>query len=160
MSNEMKDWINDKTAQAKWLVSKYPFLRIKDNSVCPWLNTEKVEGTWLDDLPDGWVNALCIEMCDELLAALGKYVDDFIIVQTKEKYGSLVVHYHWGDKERTDEEQKELNNVSNAVHDILNKYLHRSYHTCARCGQEATKYSKPWILPFCSECFEEWKSNR
>lgn len=152
MSNEMN--------RAKWLVSKYPFLRIKDNSVYPWLNTEKVEETWLDDLPEGWFNAFCIEMCDELLAALGKYVNDFIIIQVKEKYGSMVVYARWSDKERTEEEQKALNKVSDTVYDILYKYMDLSYHTCVRCGQEATEYSSPWVLPFCSECFEEWENNR
>lgn len=149
MSNELN--------RAQWLVSKYPFLRIKDNSVHRWLNTEEVEETWLDDLPEGWFNAFCIEMCDELLAALGDYVDDFIIIQVKEKYAQIRVYWYWRDREHMSEEQVEL---TNTVNEIIRKYSSISYHTCVRCGQEATKYSEPWILPFCYECFEEWENNR
>ena len=152
MGNEIHD--------AKWWTTKYPFLTIKDNSVYPWLEINSTEDHWLSDLPSGWINSFGEQMCDELLNALGKYVDDFIIVQTKEKYGSIVIYWHWRDKERTYEEQDELDDVATEVYKILNKYMRMSYHTCVRCGKSATKYSEPWVLPFCSECFEEWKNNR
>lgn len=140
---------------AEWWIEKYPFLMVKDNSVYPWIDIGSTEEHWLSDLPDGWVNSFGIQMCDELLDALGEYVDDFIIVQTKEKYGSLVIYYYWHRDNHTEKELEEIQKIDNVVHDILNKYIDLSYHTCVRCGQPATKYTSPWILPCCSECFED-----
>ena len=47
MSNEYKDWHRDTSAEAKEWVRKYPFLRFKDNSCCPWENTEEIESCWI-----------------------------------------------------------------------------------------------------------------
>ena len=148
MSNEIND------SHAKWMIERYPFLTIKDNSVHPWLKIDSTEYHWLSDIPAGWVNSFGIEMCDELLKVLDKYVDDFIIVQTKEKYGSFVVYYYWSDIYHTNEELEEISRIDKEVRYILDKYKHLSYHTCVICGRVATKYSSPWILPFCDNCFE------
>lgn len=153
MSNEVKSWLSD----AKRWIEKYPFLIVKDNSVYPWIEVNSTEEHWLTDLPRGWVNSFGEKMCDELLAALGKYVNDFIIVQTKEKYGSIRIYWRWRDREYTKEEIEERNQLFYTLNPIITKYEEISYHTCVKCGAQATHYSEPWILPYCEKCFDEQK---
>ena len=141
---------------AKWWIEKYPFLMIKDNSVYPFLEVNSTEEHWFTDLPSGWVNSFGEKMCDELLDALGTYVDDFIIIQTKEKYGSIRLYWRWNDRKYAKTEAEALNQLSYTINCIVHKYEEISYHTCAKCGKPATKYSSPWVLPFCSECFENY----
>lgn len=49
------------------------------------------EFTWLDDMPDGWRIAFGDQMVEEIHQELIKYnfVDDYKIIQIKEKYGGL-----------------------------------------------------------------------
>lgn len=143
--------------EANWWIEKYPFLMVKDNSVYPWIPIGSTEEHWLSDLPNGWVNAFGEQMCDELLDALGKHVNDFIIMQTKEKYGSICLYWRWNNREYTENELCEINHLHSKVRDIITKYEEVSYKTCARCGQPATKYSSPWVLPLCDDCFEDFK---
>ena len=141
---------------AKWWIEKYPFLMIKDNSVYPFLDVNSTDEHWFTDLPDGWVNSFGAKMCDELLEVLGKYVYDFIIVQTKEKYGSIRIYWRWNNRKHAKNEAEVINQLSYIINCIIHKYEEISYHTCVKCGRLATKYSSPWILPFCSECFENY----
>lgn len=142
MSNEMKDWIRDRAEEAKEWVEKYPFLRFKDNRYCPWQNTEEIENCWMFNLPVGWQNGFGVQMCDELMAALGKYADDFIIIQLKEKYNSIRLYWDWADKDYTDEESKEMKAINDMIDNIICKYEEISYNTCVVCGKPATKYTK------------------
>ena len=142
---------------AKWWIEKYPFLMVKDNSAYPWIEVNSTEEHWFTDLPTGWVNSFGEKMCDELLEALGKYVDDFIIVQTKEKYASLRMYWYWREREYSAEEENDIKQVGMDVQDIIYKYEKISYNTCIRCGAQATHYSEPWILPYCEKCFNEQK---
>ena len=89
MSNEYKDWLADQKSDAEWWISKYPFLAIKYNAIYPWLELNSTEYHWLSELPPGWIDAFGVQMCDELLEALGKYANDWIILQAKEKWGIL-----------------------------------------------------------------------
>ena len=152
MSNEYKDWKRDRAEDAKEWVAKYPFLRIKDNSVYPWLNTEEIEEHWLDDIPVGWINAFGEQMCDELSEALGEYIHDWIIAQVKEKFGELVIHYYFTDKDWPRQECSEINNIIKKIEDILSKYSKISSQTCVKCGSPATHFSTGWILPYCDNC--------
>ena len=140
MSNEMKDWLREAQEDARWWLNRYPFLRIKCNDCCPWIKENSDEFTFLDDLPVGWINSFCKPMCDELMEALGDYADEWIIVQVKEKYGSLRI-YHSGLPE----------DIYNKVEAVISKYEKISYHTCCVCGEPATEYSTGWILPYCSK---------
>ena len=154
--SEWKDWFRDRSEEAQEWVAKYPFLRFKNNACCPWENTEKVESCWIFDLPDGWINTCAKDMCDELMAALGKYADDFIILQLKEKFNEIRLYWGWSDRDYTDEECKEINNLYDAIEDILRKYAEISYNTCTVCGKPATKWSKSgWIAAFCDEHYKE-----
>lgn len=158
MSNEMKDWIRDRAEEAKEWVEKYPFLRFKDNRYCPWQNTEEIESCWMFNLPVGWQNSFCVQMCDELMAALGKYADDFIIIQLKEKYNSIRLYWDWADKDYIDEESKEMNAINDMIDNIIRKYDEISYNTCVVCGKPATKYTKSgWLQGYCSECYERFR---
>lgn len=136
----MKDWLKNTQEDTKWWLDRYPFLRIKCNDCYPWIKENSDTATWLDELPNGWVNGFCEQMCDELMEALGDYADEWIIVQVKEKYGSLRI-YHAGLP--TD--------IYDKVEAVINKYEDISYHTCCVCGEPATEYSKDWVLPYCSE---------
>lgn len=158
MSNEMKDWIRDRAEEAKEWVEKYPFLRFKDNRCCSWQNTEEIESCWMFNLPVGWQNGFCVQMCDELMAALGKYADDFIIIQLKEKYNSIRLYWDWADKDYIDEESKEINAINDMIDNIIRKYDEISYNTCVVCGKPATKYTKNgWFQGYCSECYERFR---
>lgn len=100
------------------------------------------EYTELDEMPDGWRKAfgekMCEEIREELLRAGGeKLLNEYMIVQIKEKYGQL----RWYDSGFTEEGSK-----------IISKYARLSECTCIRCGKPATLISTGWISPWCDEC--------
>lgn len=160
MSNECRDWQQDRSEEAKKWVAKYPFLRFKDNSCCPWENTKEVESCWIFDLPVGWINGFSEKMCGELRDALGDHVNDFIIGQLKEKYNQVVLHWYWEDKEYTDEEAEKLNKLCAIIDNIIDKYAQISYNTCTICGKPASKWTSGWITSFCNECYKEYIESR
>lgn len=101
------------------------------------------EFTELDDMPDGWRIAFGEQMCEELKQELlksggEKALNDYRIVQIKEKYGYL----RWYDNGCTERWCRE----------ILPKYEALSERTCIRCGKPATLISTGWISPWCDEC--------
>lgn len=150
MSNEMKDWIRDRKEEAEYWVAKYPFLRIKDNSVYPWLKTDVIESHWLDELPIGWLIAFGEDMCNELLEALGSYVDNFIIIQVKEKFGEMRIYYYFD----CTEDNEEIKSVQYKVDIIIDKYSVLSYKTCVDCGAPAdVRTVGGWIAPYCDRCY-------
>lgn len=121
----------------KQWIAKYPFLMIKCNDTYP---EEEVETTWLAELPPGWINGFCEQMCDELMEALGDFANEWMIIQVKEKYARLEIYHNglpW--------------NICDNVESIIRKYQQISYNTCCVCGKEATNWSKGWILPYCEE---------
>ena len=101
------------------------------------------EYTELDDMPDGWRIAFGEQMCAEIKAALlseeggEQLLEDYRIVQIKEKYGYL----RWYD-----------NFSTTKVQQIIRKYERKSAETCIKCGKPATKLSRGWIAPWCDEC--------
>ena len=135
----------------KWWLGKYPFLRIKDNRVYPWLTIDADDEYWFDDIPEGWVKSFGAQMCDELMEALGEYVDDFIIAQVKEKYGSLRAHWYWKDH-NDDEAHKD---IADKIYKILHKYEDISFHTCVTCGKPSTKFTHGWVTPVCESCYDK-----
>ena len=135
---------------AAWWNSKYPFLRVSNNSVYPWLTEED---SWVDEIPIGWRDSFFEDMCDDLIAALGNYINEFEIIQLKEKYGSMRLYWNWKNENVFTEEQ--IHNLTNTIEDVISKYETISYHTCVRCGEPSTGYTKPWILPVCDDCDKE-----
>ena len=101
------------------------------------------EYTELDDMPDGWRKAfgeqLCAELKKDLMRSGGKKaLDEYMIWQIKEKYGSL----RWYDSGGTDRWYKK----------VLPKYEYFSMMTCIGCGKPATQISTGWISPWCDDC--------
>lgn len=127
----------------KELVEKYPFLLPRH-----WKTGDvdvDYDYTWteLDDMPDGWRNAFGEQMCNEILHCLEKadYVDQYRILQIKEKYGGL----RWYDSGAPDSIYDELDS-------IIEKYTTMSERTCVVCGKPATVMSLGWICPYCDDC--------
>ena len=128
-------------------VEKYPFLIIKS-----YWDGEKIpeeeynyEYTWYDEIPKGWAKAFGEQMCDELLEILeeGNFVNEYQIVQVKEKFGGL----RWYD-----------NGVPKSIWDKhnawLDKYEALSYKTCVICGKPSTCVTSGWVQPVCQECYD------
>lgn len=99
------------------------------------------EYTELDNMPDGWLSAFGVQMCEEIREALIEDgdLDRYRVEQIKEKYGGL----RWYDNGCK---------VGSRVHDIVRKYEYMSQETCIVCGKPATRITLGWISPFCDEC--------
>jgi hypothetical protein len=111
----------------------------------------------LNDIPLGWVKGFGKVMCDELLETLGEHVEDFIIIQLKEKFGEIRLYWRWDDKDYSDAEREELNQVADTIQGIIRDYEVVSEHTCYLCGSmEARMTYGAWIIPICADC----KKNR
>ncbi len=125
------------------LIKEFPFLKYK-SLYCDAEPIEDGSWTFLDDIPEGWVKAFGLEMCQEIKNALVEedLLDEYKIFQTKEKFGTL----RWYD-----------NGVSKKVEDIIWKYERVSANTCCQCGKPATKLSTGWICPYCDECAEKFR---
>lgn len=133
----------------KELCKKYPFLVLRTDY---WTGRElsedeiDYERTWFDDIPIGWAKAFGEKMCDELLEILKKddCVDDYHIVQIKEKFGCL----RWYD-----------DGVPESIWDEYRKWLRKyeelSEKTCIICGEPATHMTRGWILPVCQVHYDE-----
>lgn len=135
MSNEMKDWLADKKAEAEWWIERYPFLRMDGID----------DGYWLEDLPQGWIDAFGRQMCDDLMEALGEYASEWKIAQVKEKFGAMRLYHNGCPKE-----------ICNKVGCIIGKYSYISQFVCARCGSlDAQLYNDGWVWPWCDKCFSE-----
>lgn len=128
MSNEYKDYVNDMRAIFNYKMREVEFLY------------------------DGWRNSFVPAMMDELFNALGPYVEDFVVRQIKEKYGSLTVYWGWNHRDYTDEENNDRKEIDNAVRDIVEKYRKISEHTCVQCGGKAAYFSSHWVIPWCKSC--------
>ena len=98
--------------------------------------------TELDSMPDGWRIGFGEQLCEELKAELERagLLDQYRILQIKEKYGSL----RWYDSGNT-----------SAGYDILEKYERISARTCICCGKPATRITSGWISPYCDACCPE-----
>lgn len=127
MSNEYKDHISD---------------------IITALNAKMWEA---DFLPDGWTSTFIPEMKKELAGILYSYVDDFTIFQIKEKYGTLRIYWSWADRDYTDDEAKDLRDLTKEVQALIRKYESISEKTCVVCGKEAIKMTTGWVMPVCSE---------
>ncbi len=130
------------------LVTKYPWLAPRNEDTGEIINGYNYEFTWLDDMPEGWKKAFGEQMCEEIQQLLVEtnFVDKYIIVQVKEKYGSLRWYTNGIDLSIADRYDK-----------IIRKYEEISERTCVDCGKPAEYLSTGWICPYCAECAK--KSN-
>ena len=117
------------------------------------IRSEFNEKMWeLTELYDGWYKTFAIQLMDELFEVLDRYVEDFEVYQIKEKFGELIVFYGWQDRDYTEQEKVELQEIDAVVEDILIKYQLLSKNTCVKCGNKATHFSDGWVLPYCDSC--------
>jgi hypothetical protein len=103
-------------------------------------------------LYDGWCDSFIPKMMDEMFYALGSYVEDFEVYQIKEKFSSLTLYKGWRDREYTEEEFKDLENITAELNAIIDKYKKISERTCVQCGGKATFLSDCWVIPWCDNC--------
>lgn len=125
----------------KDLVAHYPFLMPRSVWDDHLLEDYDYSWTYLDSMPSGWAIAFGIEMCEEIRDDLisNNFLDEYRVVQIKEKYGGL----RWYDNGTPKESR---------ICDIISKYEERSLQTCITCGAPATKVSLGWISPYCDSC--------
>lgn len=110
----------------------------------------------LDNLPDGWVSSFIPTLKEELFNMLGSYVEDFEIMDAKEKWGELRVAWCWSDREYSALEIEDMNELCDRIEDMLEKYMSISRRTCAKCGKRTVLYSSKYELPICDECGKDF----
>lgn len=123
---------------------KYPWLRRKDwedeNDICE----DGYAWDHFDDLPKGWVDAFGELLLEELDNAIKKagYENEFVILQAKEKYGSMRLYHTPTNQE---------------IGDIVSKYEVLSQNICCVCGKPDSYMLTRlgWISPFCEDCFNK-----
>lgn len=103
-------------------------------------------------LYEGWQTAFVPQMMDEMFSALGSYVEDFEVYQIKEKFGSLTIYKGWRDREYTEGEFNDLDNITAELDVIIDKYKKISERACVQCGGKATFLSDYWVIPWCDSC--------
>ena len=122
----------------KKLAERYPFLKPS-----AWiLPNYNYEFTFLDHLPQGWRKAFGEEMCEEILSSLDEEdaVDDFQILEIKEKYGMMRIAYAGG--------------TAKIHNEIIPKYEKLSQQRCFVCGREIKQLYMlgSWLVPLCMDC--------
>lgn len=130
MSNEYKDWKADLRQTFE----------------------EKVRD--LDFLYDGWVTSFVPQLKDELFDLLGSYVGQFHMLQAKEKFGKLVVHWCFDLNGLEDEYVEDVEELYEQIEDLLYKYAKISTTTCIVCGEPGILRDCFWIVPWCDKCYE------
>lgn len=132
------------------LVKKYPFLRPQTGwSVS--MDYHKpgykyhYEKTWLDTVPIGW-KKLTIELCDKLKQIIEEdHITDYVILQTKEKWGVLCWYYEGGN---------------DRIRKVTSEYEQKSQNVCIRCGKSPTKYvTRGWVTHICEDCAKRYYSD-
>ena len=129
----------------KILCKRYPFLKIYNLRTGKKIKPYNYDITWLDDFEHGWCKAFGYQMLEEIRDDLIKcnYLNDFRIIQIKEKFGSL--RFYIGSVP-----------TSSKIFQIINKYEELSRHTCMWCGAPAKTYDKNgWFITLCDNCKEK-----
>jgi len=131
------------------LIDKYPFLYPRDRYTDEPIQDYDYSFTEMDAMPVGWRLAFGDDLLNELNEELleNDYVDDYRIVDIKEKWGGLRWYDNWYSERWND--------------DILSKYEKMSEKTCIVCGKPATHITKGYIMPVCEDCMkkDEYLSN-
>ncbi len=94
-----------------------------------------------DEMPTGWIRAFGKMLLDDIYnQAEAEGLEDFQIMQIKEKWGSLRVY---------------CMPTSEAIEDIIEAYSEISKHVCAVCGKlDVPTVDIGWIVPLCKDCFK------
>ena len=111
------------------------------------------EATSLFDLlPSGWVNSFVPRLRERLFNILGSYAEDFVLLDAKEKFGELRVHWAWRARDYSKSEFEYTIALQNDIDDVLFYYRHVSANTCISCGDKANHFSKKYDVPICEMC--------
>lgn len=139
MSNEMKDWLADKSEEENFIVEKYPFLHSRDFEGT--LSTSDFPMIPIN-IPNGWYEVF-FQMCDDIKAALIKnnWLDKYYMFSVKEKYNSLRCESTAAPKD---------------VALIIQKYEHMVMYICTICGAPATLETQDYIGSFCDNCWKDF----
>ena len=125
------------------LCGKYPFLIPRYDWSGEIIEDYDYISTYLDDIPVGWKKAFGEMMCEEIKQELTicNYLDEFRIVQAKEKFGGLRIYTN-GEP------------VDCKVQQIIDKYSTLSENICIICGKpDVPITNNGWISPYCKKCF-------
>ena len=92
---------------------------------------------WGAECGDGWYNIL-----DNLCGSIASYrdVDNVIIDQIKEKFGTLRFYVTGGDA---------------MVDGMIWMAEHMSGYTCEKCGNPGELRNLPWLVTLCDEHYDE-----
>ena len=101
--------------------------------------------TEIDVVDFGWKKRFAMQLCKDLKNAIlkdggWKLMKSFRIIQIKEKYGELVIY---------------VSHLTPEVSKVIKKYESLSRNVCICCGDDATKESQGYYLPYCDECFKK-----
>ena len=97
MSNEYKDW----KAELRQIFEE----KVRD----------------LNFLYDGWVNSFVPQLKDELFELLGSYVEQFVVLQIKEKFGQLRIYWNFDLDGLVDKYVEDVEELYEEVENLLNK---------------------------------------
>lgn len=125
------------------LCGKYPFLIPRYDWSGEIIEDYDYTSTYLDDIPVGWKISFGEMMCEEIKQELVRfnYLEDFRIVQAKEKYGQLRIYTN-GEP------------IGCKVQEIIDKYSILSENICIVCGKpDVPITNNGWISPYCKKCF-------
>lgn len=131
MSNEYKDWITDLRQTFEEKVKDFDFLY------------------------DGWVDTFVPQLKDELFDLLGSYVEQFHMLQAKEKFGKLVVHWCFDLDGLENEYVEDVEELYEQIEKLLHKYADLSGKTCIGCGEPGVMRDDYWMIPWCDKCYEK-----
>ena len=128
----------------KKLIEEYPFLLPRNRWTDKIPEDYDYSYTELDSMPDGWREAfgefICRDIKNELLKISNKALDNFRIIDIKEKYGSLRFYCTETNRE---------------ISMIIAKYEYLSQFICLECGKfEAHTFNYGWIFTLCDDCFK------
>ena len=130
MSNEYKDWKTD----------------LRE------IFEEKVKD--LDLLYDGWVNSFVPQLKEELFNLLGSYVEQFNVLQIKEKFGKLVIYWSFNLDGLGDKYIEDVEELYEQIENLLHNHAEISGKTCIVCGDPGVMRDDYWITPLCDKCYE------
>jgi len=125
----------------KKLIKEYPFLLPRNRWTGEPSKDYNYEYTELDAMPEGWRKTFGLDMCKEIKEELVKYnyLNDYRIMEIKEKYGSL----RWYDNGYP---------AGSKISEIIDKYEKMSEDICINCGKPSKYYTKGWITFICEDC--------
>lgn len=157
MSNKRKKTNKKWNIELHWrrkLVKRYPFLMPKSYLFTGEVLSRKQKQyayrslRFVDDMSKGWFKRFGLKMLEEIREELLRYnyLNEYCILQVKEKYGHLCV-YDAGVP------------IGCKVEDIIGKYSRQSECVCIKCGTDGKMVNAGWFIPLCERCFSKAYKN-